>query len=97
MDKIFVNKLVHTYVSLLHVPYQNPQSDVYTTDFRVINGEVIYTVHIGNYTYFALLDTCSNVSIIKAMLSQLRENISRPRRFTIDFNTKNHQADSPDG
>jgi hypothetical protein len=56
-------------VSLLNVPYNNPQSDVYTTDFRVINGEVIYTVNIGNYKYFALLDTGSNVSIIQAIFT----------------------------
>jgi hypothetical protein len=63
-DPISVNRLVHTYVSLLHVPYQNPQSDDYTTDFRVINGEVIYTVNIDRSKYIALLDTGSNVSLI---------------------------------
>jgi hypothetical protein len=46
-------------VSLLHVPYHNPQSDDYTTDFRVING-----VNIDNSKYIALLDTGSNVSLI---------------------------------
>jgi predicted aspartyl protease len=49
---------------LLHVPYQNPQSDDYTTDFRVMNGEVIYTVNIDHSKYIALLDTGSNVSLI---------------------------------
>jgi hypothetical protein len=63
-DPISVNTLVHTYASYSHVPYNNPQSDDYSTDFRVINGEVIYTVNIDNLKYIALLDTGSNVSLI---------------------------------
>jgi hypothetical protein len=54
---------------LLHVPYQNPQSDDYTTDFRIINGEVIYIVNIDHSKYIALLDTGSNVSIIQAVFT----------------------------
>jgi hypothetical protein len=62
-DPISVNRLVHTYTSYLHVPYNNPQSDDYSTDFRVINGEVLYTANINNSKYIVLLDTGSNVSV----------------------------------
>jgi hypothetical protein len=56
-DKIFVNKLVHTYVSLLHVPYHNPQSDDYTADFIIVNGEVIYTANISDFQFSVLSPT----------------------------------------
>jgi hypothetical protein len=48
-----VNRLVYTYLSLQHVPYENQQS----ADFRLINGEAMYTVNIGNFKFVALLDT----------------------------------------
>jgi hypothetical protein len=77
-------------VSYLHVPYNNPQSEDFSTDFRVINGEVFYTVDIGNYKYIALLDTGSNVSIIQAILSQLRDCNCLGRSKIITARTKIH-------